>query len=121
MTARMDAKCLTRNNFCANLSISLPSYHIFYTTPLATHMKSKATVFAYIVTAIFLAKIVNSILSSGIRNFKVRLDVFSIHSDYHKIFLWRKGNQPFLQQRSKSTLLQVHFSFATDSAWILFP
>lgn len=113
-SVRMDGKCLTRNKFYANLNISLPSYHVFDMTPVAIHTKSEATAFVCVLIAILPAKIIKSILASGIRNLKVRLDVFSIHSDYHKIFLCRKGKQPFLQQRSKSTLLQVNFPFATD-------
>lgn len=86
---RIDGKYLTRNNFHANLGISLLSY-IFDMTPLAIHMKSKATAFVCVLTATFLTKIISSVLESEI-NFKVRLDVFSIHSDYYKIFLCREG------------------------------
>lgn len=59
---RMDGKCLTRNIFHANLSISLLSYHIFDMTPLAIHMKCKATAFACVLTVIFLSKIIINIL-----------------------------------------------------------
>lgn len=101
MTAsvKMDGRCLTRNNFYANLSISLLSYYIFDMTPLAIHMKNKDTAFACVLTAIFLTKIINSILASGVRNFKVRLDVFGIHGDYHRIFYAEKEDCCFYNKK----------------------
>lgn len=88
--------------------------------PLAIYMKSKTTDFACLLIMICFYKI-NSILAPGTNNLKVRLDVFSIYSNYNRIFYGEKKNSHFyLQQGNKTTLLWVHFPLATDFVWIMF-
>lgn len=94
-SVRMDGKCLTRNKFYANLNISLPSYHIFDMTPVAIHMKSEATAFVCVLIAILPAKIIKSILASGIRNLKVRLDFFPFIVIIIQYFYAEKENSHF--------------------------